>query len=56
MTHVTCTLTATNRDQLRNPTLSNLVWATVPFLNVEIEQINKAKMARVRVSRVRVMD
>jgi len=28
MTHVTCTLTATNRDQLRNPTLGNRVWAT----------------------------
>jgi len=28
MTHVTCRLTAKNRDQLRNPTLDNLVWAT----------------------------
>ena len=28
MTHVTCRLTAKNRDQLRNPTLGNLVWAT----------------------------
>ena len=31
MTHVTCRLTATNRDQLRNPTLSNRVWATFIF-------------------------
>ena len=28
MTHVTCMLTAKNRDQLRNPTLGNWVWAT----------------------------
>jgi len=32
MTHVTCTLTAKNRDQLRNPTLSNRVRAT--FFNM----------------------
>jgi len=28
MTHVTCRLTAKNRDQLRNPTLGNRVWVT----------------------------
>jgi len=28
MTHITCRLTAKNRDQLRNPTLGNWVWAT----------------------------
>jgi len=28
MTHVTCRLTAKDRDQLRNPTLGNRVWAT----------------------------
>ena len=28
MTHVTCRSTAKNRDQLRNPTLGNRVWAT----------------------------
>ena len=32
MTHVTCRLTAKNRDQLRNPTLGNRVWATSTFL------------------------
>jgi len=32
MTHVTCRLTGKNRDQLRNPTLGNRVWATLPFL------------------------
>jgi len=31
MTHVTCWLTAKNRDQLRNPTLGNRVWATFTF-------------------------
>jgi len=33
MTHVTCRLTAKNRDQLRNPTLGNRVWATFTFYN-----------------------
>ena len=28
MTHATCRLTAKNRDQLRNPTLGNRVWAS----------------------------
>jgi len=28
MTHVTCSLSAKNRDQVRNPTLGNRVWAT----------------------------
>ena len=28
MTHITCRLTAKNRDQLRNPMLGNRVWAT----------------------------
>ena len=32
MTHVTCRLTAKNRDQLRKPTLGNRVWATFTFL------------------------
>jgi len=32
MTHVTCKLTAKNRDQLRNPTLGNRVWATFYYL------------------------
>ena len=31
MTHVTCRLTANNRDQLRNPTLDNRVWASFTF-------------------------
>jgi len=35
MTHVTCRLTAKNRDQLRNPTLGNRVWATFTFFYTE---------------------
>jgi len=31
MTHVTCRLSAKNRDQLRNPTPGNRVWATFTF-------------------------
>ena len=31
MTHVTCRLTAKNRDQLRNPTLCCWVWASFTF-------------------------
>jgi len=38
MTHVTCRLTTKNRDQLRNPTLGNRVWATYTFL--QHKQIN----------------
>ena len=32
MIHVTCRLTAKYRDQLRNPTLGNRIWATFTFL------------------------
>ena len=32
MIHVTCRLTAKNRDQLQNPTLDNRVLATFTFL------------------------
>ena len=31
MTHITCRLTAKNRDQLGNPTLGNRVWATFTY-------------------------
>jgi len=31
MTHVTCRLTAKNRDDLRNTMLGNRVWATFTF-------------------------
>ena len=32
ITHVTCRLTAKNRDQLRNHTLGNRVWAIFAFM------------------------
>ena len=34
MTHVTCRLTAKNRDQFRNPMLSNRVWAILHFADL----------------------
>ena len=33
MTHVTCRLTAKNRDQLRNPPVGSRVWATFSFFS-----------------------
>ena len=38
MTHVTCRLTAKNRDQLRNHTLGNQVWATFKLTFTECMQ------------------
>jgi len=41
MTHVTCRLTTKNRDQLRNPTIGNQVWATLnlfTYLTVAVGQ------------------
>jgi len=35
MTHITCRLTAKNRDQLRNPTLGNRIWATLLHVHWE---------------------
>jgi len=39
MTHVTCRLSAKNRDQLRNPTLGNRVWATFTFFIGKVASI-----------------
>jgi len=36
MTHVTCRLTAKNRDQLRNPTRGNRVWTTFTFFVTDV--------------------
>ena len=36
MTHVTCRLTAKNRDQLLNPTLGNRVWATFYLYSTQL--------------------
>jgi len=38
MTHVTCRLTAKNRDQLWNPALGNRVWATFTFFILPTRQ------------------
>jgi len=48
MTHVTCTVTAKNRDQLGNPTLGNRVLATVflPFTNTVWDRSKKAPVPR----------
>jgi len=44
MTDVTCRLTAKKRDQLRNPSLGNRVWATFTFtsfyVNISIKTRN----------------
>jgi len=37
MTYVTGRLTAKNRDQFRNPTLGNRVWATFTLLVVAVK-------------------
>ena len=36
--HVTCRLTAKNRDELRNPTLGNRVWATFTFFTLYVDE------------------
>jgi len=42
MTHVTCRLTAKNRDQLRNPALGNRV-LPLPFIIIIIHFISGSK-------------
>jgi len=39
MTHATCRLTVKNGDQLRNPTLSNRVWATFTFYGITVKVV-----------------
>jgi len=46
MTHVTCRLTAKNRDQLRNPTLGNRVWATFPFEVTDSSSVKRLPQRR----------
>ena len=33
MTHITCRMTVKNRDQLRDPTIGNRLWATFTFFH-----------------------
>jgi len=50
MTHVTCRLTAKNRDQLQNhPTLSNQVWATFTFFTCSYSALCDVERAVKRV-------
>ena len=53
MTHVNCTLTAKNRDQLRKPTLGNRVWATFTFFtwHTYIHPFNGPFSGTIQVSR-----
>ena len=46
MTHVTCRLTAKNRDQLRNPTLGNRVWATF-FIVIMLRLMRRVSVIRI---------
>ena len=47
MTHITCGLTAKNRDQLQNPTLGDRVWAAFSFMHICIDTIiQKSRTAR----------
>jgi len=40
MIHVICRLTGKNRDQLRDPTLGNRVWATFTFLYINSDLVS----------------
>jgi len=51
MTHVTCRLTAKNRDQLRNPTLGNRVWAIFTFFNADIRRRRPGRLGTSRTGR-----
>ena len=46
MTYVTCRLTAKNRDQLRNPTLGNRVWATFLVRTFFVSELNNEYFTR----------
>jgi len=50
MTYLTCRLTAKYRDQLRNPTLGNRVWATfyVTAVSGDLQRPASAKPVRAK--------
>jgi len=51
MTHITCRLSAKNRDQLRKPTLGNRVWATFTFYLLSLSlKFVACLLVRVRVA------
>jgi len=45
MTHITRRLTAKNRDQFRNPTLGNRVWATFTFFYIAVHTTRSSATA-----------
>ena len=55
LTHVTCRLTAKHRDQLRNPTLGNLVWATFTFFTCGESAVMPVARYRVQCELVRCL-
>ena len=50
MTHVTCRLTAKNRNRLWNPTLGNRVWAAFTFFSVRVPAGDAASCVRLELS------
>ena len=44
MIHLTCRLTAKNRDQLHDPTLGNRVWATFTFYSTGRETSREGRL------------
>ena len=50
MTHITCRLTAKNRDQLRNPTLDNRARATFTFLLLHKAMTERNKEIELEIS------
>jgi len=49
MTHITCRLTAKNRDQLWNPTLGNRVWATFTFFTLQVNLLDSKRSLNVNI-------
>ena len=47
MTHVTCRLAAKARDQLRNPTLGNRVWAAFTFYHLSFRRLAFCRNRRI---------
>ena len=50
MTHVTCRLAAKARDQLRNPTLGNRVWAAFTFYHLSFRRLAFCQNRRIELS------
>ena len=55
MTHITCRLTAKNRDQVRNPTLGNRVWATFTIFTCPVSRPHHSLVVEHHVGRPHVL-